>query len=262
AVAGQVCGVWVLDGAAGNVIGGSAAVPGPGFAAGAARSSNVISGGMFGVVLSGGASQNAVRGNLIGTDVTGLHALGNSAVGVLLCLGASGNDVCGPTFNGFGNVISASTIGVDLANAGTTNNRVLGNLIGTDVTGAAALSGQTFGVLLNDGASGNLIGGEVGLSGNVISGNSMAGVWMQDAGTSFNAVLGNLIGTDAGGRDALGGQANGVVLLAGASNNSIGAASASMGNVLSGNSAAGVAIENGNTTGNQVQGNLIGTDAF
>ena len=57
------------------------------------------------------------------------------------------------------------------------NNRVLGNYIGTDVTGTAALGNGADGVLLS-GAVNNTIGGTVAGAGNVISGNGRIGVYL------------------------------------------------------------------------------------
>ena len=55
-----------------------------------------------------------------------------------------------------GNVISASQTGVRVQDAGTSGNRILGNLIGTDAAGTAALGNAAQGVLLLNGASGNV----------------------------------------------------------------------------------------------------------
>ncbi len=91
---------------------------------------NLISGNIgFGVDIPGG-SGTMLQGNLIGTDVTGTLALGNTGPGV--DINASNNLVGGATTDAR-NVISASNRGVDLF--GGSSNAVQGNFIGTDVTG-------------------------------------------------------------------------------------------------------------------------------
>ncbi len=153
AIANGLRGVWILNGPKNNTIGGLTATPGTGLG-------NVISGNsnQVGMVLEGtGTSNNVVLGNLIGTKFAGTAALANSA-GVWI--GGATNNTIGGTAAGARNVISGNTNeGVRLTNAGTTGNVVLGNYIGTDITGAAALKNGSFGVWVPNGASGNTIGG-------------------------------------------------------------------------------------------------------
>ena len=79
---------------------------------------------------------------------------------------------------------------------------VAGNYIGTDASGNEALGNTTDGVILETGASNDLIGGTNAGSGNVISGNGAAGVLLRD-GAAGNAIAGNRIGTNAGGTSYL-----------------------------------------------------------
>ena len=95
-------------------------------------------------------------------------------------------------------------MGIDDAN----DNLVEGDYIGTDVTGTVALGNNAAvaefrgGVLLDNGASGNTIGGLTATpgtgAGNLISDNTNAGVSMDTAGPN-NLVAGNLIGTNVTG---------------------------------------------------------------
>ena len=73
-----------------------------------------------------------------------------------------------------------------------------------------------------------------------------------------NVIEGNFIGTDAIGTAALGNQF-GVHISSGA-NNTVGGTTPGAANLISGNTADGVMIEGSDSTGNLVQGNLIGTD--
>lgn len=76
-----------------------------------------------------------------------------------------------------------------------------------------------------------------------------------------NIVEGNFIGTDVKGTIALRNSARGVSIITSASNNIIGGTTASARNIISGNGFDGMMIfGEGTTTGNQVQGNFIGTD--
>ncbi len=245
-------GVGIGSGANNNVIGGDTP---------AAR--NLISGnGKAGVWLqSADTTGNQVVGNYIGTDASGTSALGNGIAGVFIRLDASDNVIGGNT-PGARNLISGNDrVGVWLWDADTTGNQVLGNYIGTAATGTKALGNREAGVVVGDGASANVIGGNTPGAGNLISGNGECGVWLQDAGTTGNQVLGNTIGADATGTSALANRDDGVFIGFGASDNVIGGDTPGAGNLISGNGDDGVWMQNSGTTGNQVLGNTIGADA-
>jgi hypothetical protein len=74
-----------------------------------------------------------------------------------------------------------------------------------------------------------------------------------------NTVRGNLIGTNMHGNAALANTGHGV-FVDNTPNNTIGGAAAGDGNVISGNGGQGVRVDGSGATGNQVSGNLIGTD--
>ena len=217
---------------------------------------NVISGNKIGIEISGRNIQ--VLGNFIGTDVTGTVALGNRVQGVVAS--GSGNTVGGTTSTAR-NVISGNSVGVEISTQqigvtifGGESNRVLGNFIGTDVTGTLALGNRSSGVFIGSGANGNTIGGSTPATRNVVSGNDI-GV---EISGDRNRVLGNFIGTDVTGTVALGNRSHGADMSG--SNNIIGGTTAATRNVISGNSIDGVNISGTSATGNQVLGNFIGTD--
>jgi len=117
-------------------------------------------------VQGGGATGNTVAGCWIGVDATGRFAYANGG-GVLLSTLASNNTVGGnATFDR--NLISGN-VGAGITIASASNNQVLGNFIGVDVTGARAL-GNGAGVVIGDSdtckVGNNLAGGR-----NVIAGN-------------------------------------------------------------------------------------------
>src|SRR5262249_2457814 len=135
------------------------------------------------------------------------------------------------------------------------NNRVQNNTIGARLGGNAALPNGT-GVQILLGAGDNLVGGDHGAAeGNLISGNTLAGVLLRDAGTSGNRVQGNFIGTKGDGSGSLA-NGSGVILLA--PSNFVGGAGPGEGNVISGNQVRGILLNGAGSTGNQVQGNFIG----
>ena len=246
-------GVYLWSTVSRNTVGGTTA---------AAR--NVISGNVAdGVIMHDGASGNTVEGNFIGTDVTGMHALGNSD-GVGIEGGASNNTV-GGTAVGARNVISANTTYGVIIGSGTgsiTGNVVEGNYVGTDSTGTVALGNGSYGVLILSSASNNIIGGTAAGARNVISANGYDGVFINGnvSAITGNVVEGDYIGTDATGEIALGNGRAGVYLWSAASRTTIGGTTAAARNVISANGADGVIIHNG-ASGNTVEGNYIGTDA-
>ena len=116
-------GVSVTSQASGNTVGGPD------------QARNVISSNIgSGVSLSQQASGNVVAGNYLGTDGSGQLGLGNILAGVSLSGGAVGNTIGGTDYR-VTNVIARNAFGVFLSGAGTSNNQVQGNLIGTDRTG-------------------------------------------------------------------------------------------------------------------------------
>lgn len=244
-----VNGISISQGSDNNKIGGTA----PGMR-------NIISGnGEFGIIIvDSGSTGNVIKGNFIGTDVSGTVDLGNSSVGVIIGLGASEN-VVGGTEIGSRNLISGNdSAGVHIAETGSTGNIVQGNYIGTDVTGTLALGNFYEGVFIGTGASNNLIGGHKAGAGNLISGNNGNGVTIGDIGTTGNLVQGNYIGTDATGTLSLGNTADGVVILF-ATDNTVGGTTPKARNIISGNAGNGVSIYE-TASDNLVQGNYIGTD--
>ncbi len=160
------------------VVGGTA--PGAG---------NVISGNHHGISF-GTAGFATVQGNFIGTDATGMHALGNER-GIVDFTGAGHNrigdttpgsatvlatgvgSVLGEPVAHAGNLISGNLVGLDLRGYG---DLVQGNFIGTDVAGAAQAwplwpLGNSTGINFQDANSGNIVGGTEPGAGNLIAGN-------------------------------------------------------------------------------------------
>ena len=241
---------------------------------------NLISGnrlpGVTFVNFSSNASGNLIQGNFIGTNVNGTEALPNENDGVLLT-GAPGNTV-GGTAAGAMNLISGNA-NTGLTIGATSDNQVLGNLIGTDVTGTFAIPNGQRGIFVKF-SDRNKIGGTTAAARNVISGNRDAGLRIYGGvggpgsppvGSSDNVVQGNFIGTDVTGAQKLANGTDGVqvTIQTGSANNIIGGATPAMRNIISGNGGNGVAIgirlndptaPGSGGTGITIQNNYIGTD--
>ncbi len=268
---------------------------------------NVISSGTFGGGLSIEGNDSVIRGNRVGTDVTGTQIIGNAGTGITL-LGArhrlegnviSGNDSTGVLVIGDDNVVQDNRIGTNLAGTqsignggdgvrvngslsahrnliknnvisgngrlqssgtgitivgiGASNNRVEGNFIGTDLAGSVALPNAAYGVRI-DGASDNWIGSATGLDVNVISGNG-GGIYIEKLTSLENHLVGNYIGTNATGSAAIPNAAHGI-FINGALQTKIGGRSQGNSNVISGNLGTGITILNGDET--TIEANLIG----
>ena len=215
AIPNAIDGVAINNHAFGNAIGTTDAGGG-----------NVISGNsQWGVYISD-AGTNLQRGREqpgSGTNVTGTFPMPNTNNGVDIVYGAQGNTIGGTTVAAR-NLISGNLHeGVLIGFAGTANNVVEGNYIGTDITGKAFLVSQQQidGVYVGLGAGSNTIGGQNALAGlntaawNVISGNSVNGILVTDSGTTGTVITGNFIGTDVTGKAALPNGSNGVTITAG-----------------------------------------------
>jgi hypothetical protein len=189
-------GIAVFAGPSNNTIGGNFGGAG-----------NIISGnGRDGVFLANAGSGNLIDGNSIGTSGDGTKAVGNSGNGI--ALESVTNTTIGGTISEAANLISGNTEGIVMIGAGASANVVEGNFIGTDKTGAAALANTVFGVDVQAGASGNIIGGTAGGTGNTIAFNGRTGAIIgnsaADTTTIGDSILGNsffgnvMLGIDLG----------------------------------------------------------------
>ncbi len=239
-------GITLNIGAHDNVIGGTVS---------SAR--NLVSGNTgFGIQLVN-SNSNQVKGNWIGVNATGMGAMPNGFSGVVASSGASFNLIGGLSESDRNLISGNAGAGVAFYHASTVSNDVQGNYIGVDAMGTSSIP-NAFGGVLIDAAQSNQVGGNVDGAGNVISGNSVAGVWLT-SGAEFNTVYQNLVGVDPNGGFAIPNPV-GVRIDSGANNNFIGA-TYSRRNVISGNSISGIQISGVGTKLNTVRGNYIGIDA-
>ena len=213
------------------------------------------------------ASNNIITGNYIGTNSAGNAAAANSEAGVYInddgVTPSTGNTIGGSNAS-TRNIISgnAGQAGVLLDGNLVQGNTISGNYIGTNPAGTGAVPNASYGVLLNNGADnntigGNLSGGQPGTGvGNVISGNGGAGVFITNADANNNTIAGNLIGVASDGTTGLGNGDDAIHIDGANSGNTIGGASSDFRNIISGSATAeGIELDSHDNT---VQNNYIG----
>jgi CSLREA domain-containing protein len=208
-----------------------------------------------------GAANNVVEGNFVGTNVTGTASASTATNGVVIFNPGSSNNRVGGTAPQQRNVISGNGGGGIGVSLGGTGNQILGNYVGVNAAGTAAvpnaigMSVQTTGTLT--------VGGTASGAGNLVSGNTTHGIEAVGCGTvaCTIAIQGNLVGTNATGSAAIGngnigiwveqtsGQLSGPV--------TIGGTAFGAGNVVSGNQFGILTVDG---VGVSILGNKIGTD--
>lgn len=199
---------------------------------------------------------------------------GDNAVLMIVLDGTNaGSDACGLNITAGGSTVLGLVVnrfgshGVLLNGAGS--NVLVGNFIGTDVTGTIARGNgwaqDAGGVYIAQSSGSNVVGGTGTAERNLISGNPEG---LVISGSDGNQVLGNFIGTDATGAKAIPNTGTGGVVINGGTDNHIGGAASGAGNLISGNvktNAAGwwdggFGIEASTDGTTVIEGNLIGTD--
>ncbi len=253
-------------------------------------SPNFISGNNFSLITAT-SSNNTIRGLTINnnnsTFLSGIYlnagnnnlvegnTIINGYIGVLISL--SSNNTIGGTTAAARNIIGGNLLtGVLIAGSASTTNQILGNYIGTDVTGTKANANGT-GIEI-DLATNNTIGGTVVAARNIIAANRGVGIELlgtqslpgitQPEAADGNVIQGNYIGVDATGTGVLGNGVSSIsigqpgILIDGASNTTIGGIAANTGNVIANNGSTGVSVlSSGRITpiplNNRIQGNRI-----
>jgi hypothetical protein len=159
---------------------------------------NLFSGnGQHGILILGSGS--IVRGNYVGTNITGTAAIPNQH-GIEV---GGPNTIVGGALAGEGNLVSGNVLGgIEITSQAVPSAAVvLGNRVGTDASGTGPIAGHaTAGINIGPFSNGNTIGATPG--GNVIAFNTGAGVFMSGgAGTAGtgNRISGNSIHSNAGG---------------------------------------------------------------
>ena len=161
--------------------------------------SNIIAGNTSnaGIVFNGIATKaGLVQGNYIGIGLDGSTAVGN---GIGIANLESSELTIGGATAATRNIISGNTSGISITGPKLDSNVIKGNYIGTDKTGLVAV-GNAVGITLDAYATNVSIGSTAIGEGNVISGNSIAGISTgadHTLSSSFNTITGNIIGLGA-----------------------------------------------------------------
>ena len=199
-----------------------------------------------------------ILGNFFGTDRTGASGLGNGA-GIFVQ--DSENVTIGNGTTAGRNTIVGSTSGGGIRFDGGTSHTVKGNSIGLNQLGAA-VANATAGIVILETTAVD-IGGPAAGEGNVISGNTGPGIYLEGVvgtGLGVTRIRGNIIGLNPAGTAAIGNSTSGIHGFD-ASDYDIGGSAPGEGNVISGNGGSGVTLEGFATDDVDIHGNRIGTTA-
>ena len=208
----------------------------------------VINGGFGEAFLSDFSDGDTLAGCFIGTDVSGTAAVPN---------GQAVHAVLAPNFRVGGpspadrNLISGNSVsGITVSISADT--LIEGNLIGTDITGAARLGNNADGIFVGLDCPGTVI------RGNVIADAQWNGMQVGYATGTMHGITveGNWIGTDVTGTLKLGNAFRGVVIQG--QQNAIGGIGPGEGNVIAFNGLGGVYVDDTNLGfTNPIRGNSI-----
>ena len=174
----------------------------------AAGEGNVISSNTSnGIAMNNTFTRIFIKGNKIGTDITGTIARGNGGTGVYSNGGGSDSILIGGnSILGEGNLISNNgDKGIMFNGNGWSNIFIKGNQIGTDISGLLPMGNKRSGIATNASVLNNItIGGAVTGEGNIISGNNFFGGPLEggisiSSATGHGNIKNNRIGSDASG---------------------------------------------------------------
>jgi parallel beta-helix repeat protein len=228
-----------------NRIGGSRQI-----GSGPTGQGNVISGNRGDGIALGGYG-NLILGNLIGLDVSGTNAFPNHWSGVTF---NGPNNTLGSLTPGEDNVISANNdAGITMYGYNVSGNQIIGNKIGTDITGNVNLGNKIIGVYVECGANNTWV------HGNLISSNGVAEIYVSDMNTDFNVLTGNRISTNLAGTAPLPNLPSVAIAIGSAAYTRIGGTAAGEGNTVG--NPGGVSVEGPLDANTLVLGNHIGLNA-
>jgi hypothetical protein len=159
----------------------------------------------------GGVDEVTIYGNYIGTDVTGMHTLGNDGDGIRIAGAANGASIGGDT-PAKRNVIGANRYGIYIEGTftnETSGHSIAGNYIGLGADGLTPLGNNYAGVNISVNAKNNIIGGDMPGEGNIIAYNDTYGIRIDTPTATGNIISQNSIFANNG-------AGNGIILSNGA----------------------------------------------
>jgi len=200
-----------------------------------------------------------ISGNFIGTDATGTLDRGNRGDGVEIENGSHRIQIGGAS-SAERNLISGNGAdGIFMCCGYVYEITILGNYIGTDVTGNQPLGNDGDGIRIASEAHLTTIGGDSPGERNVIGANQY-GIHIEGTETSESSnhvIAGNYIGLGANGVSPLGNINSGIFISVNSKDNTIGGDMPGEGNVIAHNAQRGVTIDTPNATGNILSRNSI-----
>ncbi|MGQ0829920.1 MAG: T9SS type A sorting domain-containing protein [Bacteroidota bacterium] len=220
-------------------------------------SGNLISANTNHGIFLNNCDNSIIKGNKIGTDITGTLRFGNEEGSGIYMISGSNNVTIGGVTTGEGNLISGNG-GDGIYNADGNNAVIKGNKIGTDITGTQNIGNTGNGIYMTATANTCTIGGNGSGEGNIISGNSSSGIYLN--GPDFTIIKGNKIGVGIAGEN-IGNNAYGIYITNSSHDNQVGGtSSAGDANTIAYNGNSGVAVDaggGGTTDANKIQRNSI-----
>ncbi|MBV6472140.1 MAG: hypothetical protein JPMHGGIA_00393 [Saprospiraceae bacterium] len=207
-----------------------------------------------GFTISGAKLLEASGVHINGDGSTGAELNNNKIIGNYIGVLMSNTNGCtiGNYIKGNQNIILGNTLaGIKLSNS--YDNQIKSNYIGIDANNTISLPNGNFGIYVTNGSYDNIIGQSYNNTavGNVISGHSLAGIFIEAANTHSNHIYSNKIGTDFTGTKSIP-NTFGIAIYQ-SNSNLIGD-----NNTISGNNGAGILLNDAGK--NLIVGNFIGTN--
>lgn len=236
---------------------------------------------------SGTATASGILIKSSANTVRGLNIIGFPKSGVTISGGAKSNTIGGSRSTGTGpngqglRISGNGAFGLEITGAGTSANVIKGCWIGLDASGTLP-DPNLAGVLIQDRAAQNTLGGTGAGEANVISGNKFEGLTFSGTGTDDNTILASAVGVAGvdsvtaatrgvssrdddegtiGGRASVGNGSAGVFLSRGTKGSKVGGESTTEGNVVGFNGGSGVEVRAAGSRRNAAKRNRISRNA-
>jgi hypothetical protein len=225
---------------------------------------------------SGAGSTPGLEITSSNNTILGLGIVGFTQSGIQIHSGAQNNVIGGSRLTGTGpngqglRLSNNGSYGLEINDVGTTGNVVKGCWIGLDSAGTSA-EPNLAGIIIQNGAQLNVLGGTGNGESNVISGNKFEGITITGSGTDNNTILGNIVGMSGvtvssrdstfGTRAGVGNGSAGIFLSKGTQGSTVGGDTDSEGNLIGSNGGNGIEVRAKVSKHNKSRGNRISNNA-